>query len=79
MFCRRPSVLPSSGVGAGFNIICLVLSFIFPAKNRAPKEAVDTASTSGGIFGCCRRGSSLPITADSTGSKDVESIPTGQI
>lgn len=34
--CRRPC--PScSGIGAAFNIVCLILSFIFPAKNRAPK------------------------------------------
>jgi hypothetical protein len=65
-------------VGAGFNIICLILSFIFPAKNRAQK-AVDGNSSGGGIFGCCRGGSSLPITADSTPSKDVGSVPTGQL
>lgn len=33
-------------MGACFNIICLVLSFIFPAKNRPPKEATQ----SGGFF-----------------------------
>jgi hypothetical protein len=32
-------------VGAVFNIFCLVLSFIFPAKNRPPKT-----SESGGFF-----------------------------
>lgn len=32
-----PHPHPCSGIGAAFNIVCLILSFIFPAKNRAPK------------------------------------------
>jgi len=36
-----------SGVGALFNIICLALCFIFPAKNRASSK---TDTESGGFF-----------------------------
>jgi hypothetical protein len=55
------------------------MCFIFPAKARATTKGTDADSSSGGgIFGCFRKGGNLPITADSTANKDVESV-TGQI
>lgn len=61
-----------SGVGAAFNIICLVMCFAFPAKSRAAAKQTDTDSSSSGLFGCFRKGGNLPITADSPANKDVE-------
>jgi hypothetical protein len=34
---RHSLPAPCSGVGAAFNVVCLILCFVFPAKNRPPK------------------------------------------
>lgn len=69
-----------SGVGAVFNIICLIMCFIFPSKSRAATKAgEETTSSSDG--GCCGlgggRSTNGPITSDSTSiniNKDVDAI-----
>jgi hypothetical protein len=61
-------------VGAAFNIICLVMCFVFPAKARTASKVADADSSStGGLFGCFKAGGATPITADITPNKDVES------
>jgi hypothetical protein len=67
----------SSGVGAAFNVICLVMCFIFPAKTRAATSKDDsTDGSSSGGCGCFGRskgaGATDPITVDMA-NKDVES------
>lgn len=80
--CPTPCVC--SGIGALFNIICLVLCFIFPAKSRAASakgEATEGNSGSSGVFGRFRKSSrNGPISnAAAMDSKDVEAEPAGQI
>lgn len=61
--CLSSPFKPCSGIGAVFNIICLVLSFIFPAKNRPPKAEGE----GGGFFSrFSKKGSQAARESDDT-------------
>lgn len=63
-----------NGVGAAFNIICLGLCFVFPAKNRPPKADAN----GGGFFrrfsSSFKKGGSttMPHSKDTDAAEDVE-------